>query len=82
MLCLDLTKGLRQSVDGFRVNYCFDSYARRLDFVDAKNEERQWKNSENLLLKQIIEFLRKKVTSSVSLFSFLKITHFLYCNYI
>ena len=80
MLCLDLTKTLRQPVDGFRENYCFDPFARRLDFMDAKNGRCQWENSDNLLLKQITEFLRKKITSSVSLFYFLKITHFLHCN--
>ena len=39
--------------------------------METKNGNPQWENSENLLLKQIAELKKKKITLSVTLFFYL-----------
>ena len=45
------------------MRYCFDFYVRLTDLLEAKSGNLQWENLENLLLKQIANLLKKKITS-------------------
>ena len=66
-----------RSIGGIHVTHCFDFCTQQPNFLEAINGSRQWENFQNLLLKQITNFLEKTVTSSVTLFSYLKKLTFL-----